>query len=490
MFGLMNDSANAVAALSRSNALIEFDLDGKILTANENFLALMGYSLAEVVGKHHSMFVDKAYGASEEYRRFWADLKAGRFFVAEFARRTKDGREVWIEGSYNPVLRGGRPYKVIKIATDITAQKAERARVESELAAIRRSQAVITFALDGTILDANDNFLAALGYALDEIKGRHHSLFIDPAEVSGEGYRRFWEELRAGKYQTAEYRRLGKGGREVWIQASYNPMFDSDGRISGVIKFATDITAAHQARQQRRRAQEHLNAGVSDIAGAVASTNEAATGAAAAAVEVSTNVQAVASGSAQLASSVAEINGQVGRALEISNAAVEQAGSAGATVAELADAVGKIGAVVELISSIASQTNLLALNATIEAARAGEAGKGFAVVASEVKALASQTARATGEIAAHIAAVQQSSARAQGVIETITGTIGDINGISLSISAAVEEQAAVTNDMSHNMGEAAAGVEMITRSMEEVATLTRNADKGIKGVVEAAREAA
>ncbi len=489
MFSFNGNASRMLAAISHAHAMLELDLDGRILDANETFLALTGSSLKEIVGRDHATIVSEAYIRSDEYRAFRAALATERGIVAEIPYRTTSGRDLWLAGRCAPVLRGGKPYKIVKIATDITAQKAERARMESELAAIRRSQAVITFALDGTILDANDNFLAALGYALDEIKGRHHSLFVDPAEVSGEGYRRFWEELRAGKYQTAEYRRLGKGGREVWIQASYNPMFDGAGQVIGVIKFATDITAAHQARQQRRQAQERVNAGVTDIAGAVGSTNEAATGAAAA-VEVSTNVQAVASGSAQLASSVAEINSQVGRALEISNTAVEQAGSAGATVAELAEAVGKIGAVVELISSIANQTNLLALNATIEAARAGEAGKGFAVVASEVKALASQTARATGEIAAHIAAVQQSSTRAQGVIETISATIGDINGISLSISAAVEEQAAVTNDMSRNMGEAAAGVEMITRSMEEVATLTRNADEGIKGVVAAAREAA
>ena len=267
-------------------------------------------------------------------------------------------------------------------------------------------------------------------------------------------------------------------------------MFDASRNIIGVIKFAIDITQEKMARLRRAEAQREVNDGVSVITDSITSTNAQATSAAAAAVEASANVNAVAAGSSQLASSVTEINNQVGKALEISNDAVQQAEQAGSTIASLVDDARKIGSVVDLIASIAAQTNLLALNATIEAARAGDAGRGFAVVAGEVKSLAAQTAKATGEISAHIMAVQASSQMARQAIEAIAGTIASINGISVSISAAVEEQAAVTADMSHNMQEAAKGVEMITQGMEEVAQLTRSADASIRQVADAAQRAA
>lgn len=490
MLGFDSDSRNILDSLRRSNAVIEFNLDGKILGANTIFLSLMGYSAEEVVGKHHSMFIADNERSSSEYADFWRNLRAGEAMVAEFRRFAKGGREVWINGSYNPVLRGGKPYKVIKVATDITEMKLKWARMESQLQAINRSQAVIEFTLDGHVVTANDNFLQVLGYTLAEIKGQHHRMFVDPAEASGAEYRQFWDRLRAGEFQVAEYKRIGKGGRTVWIQASYNPLFDAGGRVVGVIKFATDITAEKLNRLHRAEAQAEVNTGLGGVANAISSTSEQATAAAAAAVEASTNVNAVAAGSAQLSSSVTEINNQVTKALTISNEAVEQANQASATISSLVEDAKKIGSVIDLISSIASQTNLLALNATIEAARAGEAGRGFAVVAGEVKGLAAQTAKATGEISAHIMTVQASSQLAQTAIEAISSTIENINGISVSISAAVEEQAAVTSDMSRNMQEAAKGVEMITQSMEEVAQLTGEANDGVRRISDAARRAA
>jgi methyl-accepting chemotaxis protein len=480
----------ALSAISKANAMIEFDLEGNILVANANFLDLMGYALAEVKGKHHSIFVDAVTRGGAGYQAFWKDLRAGKSFTSEFARIARDGREVWINGSYMPVIKGGKVTKIIKVATDITAARAERARLEGQLQAIRRSQAVIEFDRDGHVVDANENFLTALGYALDEIKGRHHRLFVDPAEAASADYAAFWDKLRDGAFQVAEYKRIGKGGRTVWIQASYNPIADTNGQIVGVVKFATDITAEKTARLARAEAQQRINAGVGEIGMAIANTNERASSAAAAAIQASTNVQAVAAGSSQLSSSVTEINNQVTRALDISNDAVRQAGQASETVASLVEDAKKISAVVDLIASIASQTNLLALNATIEAARAGEAGKGFAVVAGEVKGLAAQTAKATGEISNHINLVQNSSHLAQMAIEAITGTIADINQISVSISAAVEEQAAVTADMSNNMQQAAAGVDMITETMEDVAGLTRGADESVKAIGSAIRDAA
>jgi methyl-accepting chemotaxis protein len=483
VLGFQNKSMHFVNAIDKSNAIIEFDLSGKILKANRNFLGLMEYTLDEIRGKHHSVFVDQDYKTSKEYENFWCELKAGKFFVSEYCRFTKSGKEVWISASYNPVFRGDTPYKVVKIATDITADRALRSHMQSQLKAIHRAQAVIEFTLDGIVMDANDNFLKTVGYTLEEIKGKHHRQFVDPAEASQPEYLAFWESLRRGEFQVAEYKRIAKGGRTVWIQASYNPLFDSSGRVSGVIKFATDITAAKDMeRQLRLEGDRKLAEAVSGIAQSVASTNEQASSAAAAAIEASTNVQAVAAGSSQLASSVTEINNQVTKALTISNEAVHQADQAGSTVGSLVEDAKKISAVVDLISSIAGQTNLLALNATIEAARAGEAGRGFAVVAGEVKSLAAQTAKATGEISAHIMAVQASSELARNAIDAINSTINQMNEISVSISAAVEEQASVTEDMSRNMQEAAKGVEMISENMEQVAGLTRAADSRIREI--------
>lgn len=487
MLGFDSDSKNILESLKRSNAVIEFDLDGKILRANAIFLTLMGYSAAEIEGKNHAMFVAETDRNTSAYAEFWKGLRAGTPAVAEFRRLAKGGREVWINGSYNPVLRGGKPYKVVKIATDITETKTKWARLESQLQALNRAQAVIEFDLEGRVLGANDNFLRVLGYSLAEIKGQYHRMFVNPEEASSAEYRQFWEKLRAGQFQMAEYRRIGKGGKAVWIQASYNPMFDAAGKVVGVVKFATDITAEKTSRLQRAEAQAEVSTGLSGIASAINRTSEQATAAAAAAIEASTNVNAVAAGSSQLSSSVTEINDQVMKALAISNAAVEQANQAAGTISSLVEDAKKIGSVIDLISSIADQTNLLALNATIEAARAGEAGRGFAVVAGEVKELAAQTAKATGEISAHIMTVQTSSQLAQTAIEAISSTIENINGISVSISAAVEEQAAVTTDMSRNMQEAAKGVEMITQSMEEVAQLTGEANDGVRRMSDAAR---
>jgi methyl-accepting chemotaxis protein len=227
----LQDLKGQVAAISRSQAVIEFKLDGTILTANDNFLKTLGYSLEEVQGKHHSMFVEAAYRDSAEYRAFWAKLGSGEFDAGQYLRIAKDGREVWIEASYNPVLDArGKPVKVVKFATDISAQKRAATDANGIISAISRAQAVIEFKLDGTILTANDNFLKTLGYSLEEIQGKHHSMFADPEYRDSADYRRFWEKLGRGEYDAGQYLRLGKGGKTVWIQASYNPILDARGR--------------------------------------------------------------------------------------------------------------------------------------------------------------------------------------------------------------------------------------------------------------------
>jgi methyl-accepting chemotaxis protein len=230
-------------ALNRVQGIIEFELDGTIVYANDNFLQAMGYKLSEVKGKHHSIFCDPAYVKSNEYKQFWAKLARGEFEQGEFRRVGKNGQDVWINASYNPVLGdNGKPSKVIKFATDITATKLLNAEYEGKIRAISKSQAVIEFNLDGTIIDANENFLKAMGYSLSEIKGKHHRMFCEEALAVSAEYKQFWEKLAAGHYEQGEYKRLAKGGREVWLNATYNPIFDYAGRPFKVVKFANDVT--------------------------------------------------------------------------------------------------------------------------------------------------------------------------------------------------------------------------------------------------------
>jgi len=246
MFGrkFSGDAQDQLAAIGRSQAVIEFTMDGTILGANKNFLNALGYGLEEIKGKHHSMFVPVDQRDSAEYRAFWAALNRGEFQAAEFKRVAKGGREIWIEASYNPILDAdGKPVKVVKFATDITQKKIRGMADASKIAAINRAQAVIEFNLDGTIVIANENFLKAMGYSLNEIQGKHHSMFVPPAERDGVAYREFWAALNRGEYQAGEYKRIGKGGKEVWILASYNPLMDETGKCFGVVKFATDVSA-------------------------------------------------------------------------------------------------------------------------------------------------------------------------------------------------------------------------------------------------------
>lgn len=249
MFGFSSNSDNIINAINTTQAVIQFSLDGKIENANENFLTLMGYQLQEVQGKHHSIFVDTATANSAAYKQFWADLRAGKSHTAEFKRIAKSGEEVWIQASYTPIIKNGKVQNVIKFATDITEQVLKQADIESQLQAIHRAQAVIEFDLNGKILFANTNFLKLMGYQLNEVVGQHHRIFVDPQEAASSSYTDFWRCLKDGSYQTAEYKRLTKSGKEVWIHATYNPIKGPDGRILKIVKFANDIT--HEMEQKK-----------------------------------------------------------------------------------------------------------------------------------------------------------------------------------------------------------------------------------------------
>jgi methyl-accepting chemotaxis protein len=417
--------ASKLSAIDRAQAMIEFRLDGTIVTANANFLGALGYSLPEIQGKHHSMFMPAGERDSAAYREFWAALNRGQLQAGEFKRIGKGGREVWILASYNPVMDDtGKPIGVVKFATDVTAEKLRSADLAGQIAAIGKAQAVIEFNMDGTIITANDNFLHTLGYSLAEIKGKHHSMFVEPSEREGAAYREFWAALNRGEYQAAEYKRVGKGGREVYIQASYNPIYDLNGKPFKVVKYATDTTKQVLVRMGNERVRAMM--------------------------------ESVAAGSEELNASVREISEAMTKSRETAMGAVEQVAAADSQAQRLTEAAQAMSGIVDLIANITGQINLLALNATIESARAGEAGRGFAVVASEVKSLANQAKQATDKIGHEIGSLNGISGDVVNALSMIKQAINSVSEYVTSTAAAVEEQSTVTNEMSTSMQRAAA----------------------------------
>ena len=468
-------STAKLAALDRAQAVIEFDLSGTILTANANFLACVGYELAEIQGRHHSLFVEPDYGQSAEYRAFWERLRTGEPQAAQFKRIAKGGREIWIEASYNPMLgRDGKPYRIVKFATDITRRMVEDADRAGQIAAIGKAQGVIAFTLDGTILDANENFLSVVGYRRDEVVGRHHRLFVEPGYAASADYAAFWAALKAGTYQAAQFKRLAKGGRAIWIQASYNPILDASGQPYKVVKFATDITD-QVGLLANLRTMIDRNFGEIDLA-VGRSTGEAGS-ALQAAQTTSGSVQTMAASAEELAASVAEVSQSMATSQGATDSAFERVQEASDSARKLSEAANAMSGIVGLISAVASQINLLALNATIEAARAGEAGRGFAVVAQEVKSLAAQAARATEQIHAEINGVQAVSTEVVGALDAIRRSVGVMRGNVVATAAAVEEQSAVTRDLSMNMQDAACAVGAISGNITAIsAAVTQVSD--------------
>ncbi|WP_426530149.1 PAS domain-containing protein [Bradyrhizobium sp. McL0615] len=419
------EDAGKLSAIGRAQAVIEFNLDGTIITANENFLATVGYRLEEIQGKHHQMFVAPSERDSAAYREFWARLGRGEFQSAEYKRFGKGGKEVWILASYNPILDdAGKPFKVVKFASDVTADKLKAANFAGQIEAIGKSQAVIEFDMQGHVLTANANFLSALGYSLAEIQGKHHSMFVPSEQRDGEVYRAFWANLNRGEFQSGEYERVGKGGKQIWIQASYNPIRDLNGKPFKVVKYASDTTAQVLARMRSEKVRGMM--------------------------------ESVAAGAEELNASVREISAAMSKSRDTALTAVEQVEDADRKAQRLSEAAESMRSIVQLIGDITGQINLLALNATIESARAGEAGRGFAVVASEVKNLANQAKQATDKIEQEIGNLNGISGDVVGALTSIKKAIQDVSEYVTSTAAAVEEQSTVTSEMSNGMQQAAA----------------------------------
>jgi methyl-accepting chemotaxis protein len=507
------EMAAQIAAINKSQAVIEFTPDGKIVHANTNFLNALGYTPDEIKGQHHSMFVEPAYRQSAEYRMFWEKLGRGEFDAAQYKRIGKGGREIWIQASYNPLLdRSGKVVGVVKFATDITADKLKNADFEGQLAAINKAQAVIEFTLEGKILHANENFLKTLGYSLDEIKGQHHSMFVESSYRQSPEYRLFWEKLGRGEFDAAQYKRIGKGGKEVWIQASYNPIMDASGKPFKVVKFASDITAMRTAVEQTRDVVtaaknkdltqrismtgktgelEMLCGGVNDLLDSISTVMTEIRGASRevsnAAAEISTSTtdlsqrtEEQAASLEQTSASMEEMAATVKKNAEnaqhanhLTQGTQDVANRGGAVVAEavtamaaIEDSSRKISDIISVIDEIARQTNLLALNAAVEAARAGEAGRGFAVVASEVRSLAQRSSQAAKDIKDLIT---NSSGQVQDGVKLVNRAGTSLKEILDSIKQVADIVAEITNASA----EQASGIDQINKALAQMDEVTQ-----------------
>jgi len=536
MFGFSANSAKADAALlkalDRSFAIIEFDPKGTILNANANFCKAMGYTIEELRGKHHSLFLEPEYAGTQEYREFWASLARGEFQSREFKRLAKGGRDVFIEASYNPVLDDkGRVVRVVKVASDTTAAKLRSSEFEGKMNAVSRVQAIIEFTPNGEIVAANENFLKAAGYTLDEIKGRHHSMFVDPKFAASPDYAAFWARLNKGEPIVDTFRRVGKGGKLILLQASYNPIFDLRGRVTKIVKFGNDFSdlatfgagmgrladndfergidkpfepmfeplrrdfnvvrgTLNQTLSHIAQTAELVSSGGKEISSAsedlshrteqqAASLEETA----AALAAVTETVRRTAAGAKQARTVVAEADGDARKSGQIVERAV-------AAMSRIETSSTQINQIIGVIDEIAFQTNLLALNAGVEAARAGEAGRGFAVVASEVRALAQRSAEAAKEIKSLISA--SSTQVGEGVklvaetgdaLTRIIAKVEQINALIASIAGGAEEQATSLHEVN-------AAVNQMDQAVQQNAAMAEEANAASRSLLQTADELA
>lgn len=526
-----------IDAIRRSQAVIEFNPDGTILWANDNFLNTVGYTLAEIQGRHHSMFVDPSYAASPEYALFWKELGAGKFRSGEYQRYGKGNRPVWIQASYNPLFDpNGKPYKVVKFAADITNTKEMQRNAEEFQSMVQGSvinimyadiNCIIRFANKASIdtLRSLEQFLPCKA---DEIVGKSIDIFhknpahqrrllSDPSNLPHRAYIKVGNDFLnllmsavydpAGKYigamvtwevftkvnellQTVDAATKGDLTREILVSGNDPVGKIGDGLRGFFGQLRGNLSAIGNTASMLASSSEEL-ASVSHQIGITAEeTTKQTQVVSAASTEVDQNVQTVAAGAEEMAASIKEISRSATNAMKVAHQAVELSGSAAQTMTRLEESSNEIGKIIKVITSIAQQTNLLALNATIEAARAGEAGKGFAVVATEVKELARQTARATEDIGRKVDSIQGETHAAVKAITQVSDIINQINDISNSIASAVEEQTASTAEISRNVASAAQSTGEISGNISRVASSAEQNAEGARQTKQAAAELA
>nr|WP_122456243.1 PAS domain-containing methyl-accepting chemotaxis protein [Pseudomonas viridiflava] len=431
------DSAKGLmGALEKSMAVVELDLDGRILRANDNFLTAMGYRAEELPGKTHRDFCEPEMARSREYADLWASLRAGKFISGTFKRVGKNGKSVWLEASYNPVVdTQGKVIKVVKYALDVTQKVMLENETHSKIKAVDRAMAVCEFDPAGHVLTANDNFLHVMGYSLTDIKGKHHKTFCEPTFVGSSEYTEFWRKLNHGEFVGGQFKRLGKHGRVVWLEATYNPVYDVEGKLYKIVKFASDITD----RVEKQEADAH---GASK------------------AYHISAETEKVAEQGTLVIQETAREMRQI----------AENIGASARLVGQLGDRSEQITAIVNTIRGIADQTNLLALNAAIEAARAGDQGRGFAVVADEVRQLAGRTSGSTTEIAEMIGKILAETREA---VASMSATQEGANrGVTLA-----DQAGQVIVQIRDGASDAVEAVSMFANRMDEAEAFSKTGKK-------------
>ncbi len=527
------DNRSQVDAVARSLAVIEFDLDGNILNANDLFLESTGYTLDEIKGKHHRIFMPEGEADTAEYAEMWKRLSKGASEKGQKKRIGKSGHVIWLESTYETLVDPeGRPFKVVKYAFDITAAKDMETDSQNQIDAIQRVQAVIEFGPDGTIRRANEIFCSAMGYDESEIVGQHHRIFVDPNHAQTEAYQKFWEDLRAGKTNSGQFKRFGKGGREVYIRASYNPIKNAAGEVVKIVKFAVDTTIFQITAETMEYGMDRMAGGdltvrldqnlgdldsirikfnsavakmedvLTSVIGKSSEINEETKSITAATNELAGRTEQQASTLQESAAALEELSASVKNSAETALGARGQAKSAkdqteqsAQVVSEaveamdaIADSSRQISSITDVIDDIAFQTNLLALNAGVEAARAGDAGRGFAVVASEVRALAQRSSEAAKEIAELITSSTKQVDRGVKLVGDTGTTLHKIADAVNEIHASVEQISNSSQEQAAGLSEMNAAISQLDQATQQNAAMAEETNASVHSLTQSVAE--